>query len=475
MSAMQSPSPARDPLASARTELAGMRVAVVGAGRTGASAVRFLRAAGARVSLTDSREEPPGLAELDLPPAALALGGLDGALLAGSDLVVASPGVPLAEPTIQYALAARVPVIGDVELFGRYAGAPVVAVTGSNGKSTVTTLLGAMFEAAGRRAAVGGNLGTPALDLLRGERPEVYVLEVSSFQAEGLERFRPAVGVLLNLSPDHLDRHPDAETYFAAKWSLFRRMGEGDTAVLPVEDPAVAAGAGALPPETAVRRFGTAAPGPGDAGVAGDPDDPWLALGGAEGPAPVLPLAAWPLVGAPNRLNAAAALAAGAAAGLEPEPMAAAMRAFRGLAHRMETVAAVAGVRYVNDSKGTNVGAVRAALEGLDSPYVWIAGGVSKGGDFSTLAPVLRGRCREAVLLGEAGEEIAAGIGEATPVTRADDMAAAVNRAAVAARSGDTVVLSPGCTSFDQYPDFEARGEDFRRAVLALEADRAER
>ena len=465
----------RKALAEARRDLEGRRVAVAGLGRTGVSALRFLRAAGARVVLTDSREEPPGLAEVEWLPEAVSLGALDGGLLAGADLVVASPGVPLADPAIQEAMAAGVAVIGDVELFGRYAAAPVVAITGSNGKSTVTTLLGAMFTAAGQRAAVGGNLGTPALDLLGEEPPDVYVLEVSSFQAEGLDRFRPAVGVLLNLSPDHLDRYPDAAAYFAAKWLLFRNMGKGDTAVLPAGDPAVVAGSEAVPAGVGLSWFGEGRPEPGGAGIVERNGEPWLALGGPEDPIPVLPLADWPLVGGPNRLNAVAAVAAGGAAGLGAESMAAAMRSFRGLAHRMEAVAEVDGVRYVNDSKGTNVGAVRAALEGLEGPFIWIAGGINKGSDFTGLLPVLEERCREAVLYGEAAEEIAAAVGGVTPVTRTGDLAEAVQRAAAVAAPGDTVVLSPGCTSFDQYPDFAARGEHFRRVARDLEVERVER
>ncbi|HKL78110.1 MAG TPA: UDP-N-acetylmuramoyl-L-alanine--D-glutamate ligase [Gammaproteobacteria bacterium] len=465
--------PHPDPFAAARAELAGRRVAVVGAGGTGRSAVRFLHGAGARVALTDSRAEPPGLAGLsEVAPADLALGGLDGALLAAQELVVVSPGVPLDDPAIAMARAAGATIIGDVELFGRYAGAPVVAVTGSNGKSTVTSLLGAMFAAAGPDAGVGGNLGTPALDLLAMPEPPAYVLEISSFQAEGLARFRPRVAVLLNLSPDHLDRYPDLASYYAAKWRLFQGMGAGDTAVLNADDPEVVGGAAQLPPGVRPVWFGSGLPAAGGAGVVEQDGEPWFALGTETGPQAVLPVARWPLEGGPNRANALAALAAGAAAGLSVEAMARALAAFNGLGHRMEVVAEVAGVRYINDSKGTNVGAVAAALAGLDRPFVWIAGGVDKDSDFSELAPVLRQGAREAVLIGEAADEIAAAVDGAVTVYRAGTMAAAVRRAAEVARSGEAVVLSPACTSFDQYPDFAARGEDFRRQVQALQGGR---
>jgi len=465
------------PQAAARADLAGRRVAVVGAGSTGMSAVRFLRAAGARVALTDSRERPPALAGFEDEGGleALALGGLDAELLTGRDLVVASPGVPLYEPALREAAAAGVPVIGDVELFGRYAAAPVAAITGSNGKSTVTTLVGAMFEAAGRSVRVGGNIGTPALDLLEGPVPDFYVVEVSSFQAEGLRSFRPRVAALLNLSGDHLDRYPSEQAYFDAKLTLFRNMGAGDTAALSADDPEVRRRADSLPAGVRLAWFGLEAPPPAGAGLVERPDGLWLALGGPAGPEPVLPVTDWPLVGAPNRRNALAALAVGAAAGLESPAMAEALRDFRGLPHRMETVGEVAGVRYVNDSKGTNLGAVAAALEGLDGRWVWIAGGVNKGGDFTALRPVLEERCREAVLIGAAAGEIAAAVEGAVPVHQAGDLTSAVRRAAEVAEPGDTVVMSPGCTSFDQYPNFEARGEDFRRAVTALEQGDAER
>lgn len=470
------PQPQNDPLAAARADWAGRAVAVVGAGCTGASVARFLVAAGARVSVTDSRIAPAALEELPRSGelAGLALGGIDPDMLSEAELVVVSPGVPLEEPAIAAAAAAGAQIVGDVELFGRYAPAPVVAVTGSNGKSTVTTLIGAMLAAAGRRAAVGGNLGTPVLDLLAEPAPEVFVVEVSSFQAETLRRFRPRVAVLLNLSADHLDRYPDEAAYFDAKWRLLANLGEGDTAVLGADDPEIRRRAAALPGGAQVAWFGLGPPAPGGAGEIEHQGLPWLALGREEGPEPVLPVADWPLVGLPNRANAAAALAAGAALGLAPGAMAEAMRAFRGLPHRMEPVAEVAGVRYVNDSKGTNVGAVQAALEGLTEPFVWIAGGINKGGDFSALLPVLRSRCRLAVLIGKAAEEIAEAVEETVPVAFAAGMEQAVTEAARAARPGDVVVLSPGCTSFDQYPDFEARGADFRHAVQALEGFRAQ-
>jgi UDP-N-acetylmuramoylalanine--D-glutamate ligase len=395
-------------------------------------------------------------------------------MLTGAELVVVSPGVPLSEPAIRAAAAAGAEIVGDVELFGRYAPAPVVAVTGSNGKSTVTTLIGDMLAAAGWRAPVGGNLGTPVLDLLGAQRPDAFVVEVSSFQAEALKRFRPRVAAVLNLSADHLDRYPDEAAYFDAKWRLLMNMGEGDTAVLGADDAEIRRRADGLVPEVARAWFGLGEPAPGGAGIIERDGAPWFALGAEAGPEPVLAVAEWPLVGLPNRANACAALATGAALRLDRSAMADALRGFRGLPHRMEPAAVIDGVRYVNDSKGTNVGAVQAALEGLTQPFVWIAGGVNKGGDFTALLPALRARCRSAVLIGQAAEEIAAVVHDAVPVTFARDMGEAVARAAAAARNGDAVVLSPGCTSFDQYPNFEARGSDFRRAVQALEAAHAE-
>ncbi|MEF8793409.1 UDP-N-acetylmuramoyl-L-alanine--D-glutamate ligase [Thiohalorhabdus sp.] len=464
------------PQAAARADWSGRPVAVVGAGRTGASTARFLTAAGARVSVTDSRMAPPALEEMPRADAlaGLALGGLDREMLEAAELVVVSPGVPLSEPAIRDAAAAGAEVVGDVELLGRYVAAPVVAVTGSNGKSTVTTLIGEMLAAAGRRVAVGGNLGTPVLDLLADAEAEAFVVEVSSFQAEALREFRPQVAAVLNLSADHLDRYADEAAYFDAKWRLLANMGEGDTAVLGADDVEIRRRAEGLQPGPAVAWFGLGPPARGGAGVMQDDVEAWLALGTDRGPEPVLAVAEWPLVGLPNRANAVAALAAGAALGLPSSAMADALRQFRGLAHRMEAVAELGGVRYVNDSKGTNVGAVQAALEGLDAPFVWIAGGVDKGGDFTALAPALRRSGRQVVLLGEAAGAIAAAVAEVVPVVFARTMHEAVARAAEAAQAGDAVVLSPGCTSFDQYPGFGARGADFRRAVAALEDARAE-
>ncbi|MFB6357863.1 MAG: UDP-N-acetylmuramoyl-L-alanine--D-glutamate ligase [Thiohalorhabdaceae bacterium] len=465
-----------EPQAAARADWAGRAVTVGGAGRTGASAARFLTAAGARVSVTDSRMAPPALEAMPRADAlaGLALGGLDGEMLETAELVVVSPGVPLSEPAIRDAAATGAEVVGDVELFGRYALVPVVAVTGSNGKSTVTTLIGDMLGAAGWRVALGGNLGTPVLDLLADTAAEAFVVEVSSFQAEALRDFRPEVAVVLNLSADHLDRYTDAAAYFDAKWRLLGNMGEGDTVVLGADDPEIRRRAEGLQSGPAVAWFGQGAPAPGGAGVMEGDDGPWFALGTEGGPEPVLAVADWPLVGLPNRANALAALAAGGALALPGSAMGAALGAFRGLAHRMEAVAELEGVHYVNDSKGTNVGAVQAALEGMNGPFVWIAGGVDKGGDFHALVPVLRQRGRLAVLIGEAAGTIAAAVEEAVPVVVARHMHEAVARAAQVARPGDAVVLSPGCTSFDQYPDFEARGADFRRAVHALESARAE-
>jgi UDP-N-acetylmuramoylalanine--D-glutamate ligase len=460
-----------NPFRAARSALSGRRAAVVGAGRSGRSAADFLARAGAEVHLVDTRPQPPELEALAALPAAVttAFGALDEAALADRDLVVVSPGLPLSEPAIAAARADGAEVVGDVELFGRFANAPVVAITGSNGKSTVTTLLGDLYAGAGFLAAVGGNLGTPALELLREDAPAVYILEVSSFQAETLTSFRPDVGVLINLSPDHLDRYASYEDYVAAKLALFERMGAEQELVANGADPEVVA---ALADHPARRHwFAPQAPGERGAGLVDGPDGPWLAAGTPDGPAPVLALADWPLVGDANRDNALAAIAAATAAGLAPEDLAPGLRGFSGLGHRMEPVAQVAGVRYFNDSKGTNVGAVAAALEGLPGDWVWIAGGVNKGGDFSELLPVLREHCREAVLIGEAAGEIAGVLRPAgIPVTEAGDMATAVRRAAAVARSGESVVLSPGCTSFDQYRDFAARGEDFRARVAELEA-----
>lgn len=438
------------------------RALVVGLGATGLSAARWLSARGVAVAVTDSRERPPKVDALreHVPDAALFLGGFSVAALDRSELVVLSPGVPQADPFVQQAVATGVPVVGDIELFARNARAPVIAVTGSNGKSTVTTLVGLMAERAGLTARVGGNLGTPALDLLGGTEPDLYALELSSFQLETTSSLDAAAAVVLNVSADHLDRYGDLRDYLAAKARIWRGHG---VVVANHDDDQVRA---AVPEGRAVRWFSLSPPrGSDDYGLTDHEGEPWLSRGGER----LLPQSALRIAGQHNVANALAALALGTAAGLPDAPMLAVLASFRGLPHRMEWVAEVAGVHYYNDSKATNVGATVAAVSGLNTPFVVILGGDGKGQDFAPLAAALRGRARTAVVLGRDGPRLADALAAAgVTCIPAEDLPSAVRAASRAAAPGDFVLLSPACSSLDQFENFEARGRVFSEAVRGL-------
>ena len=439
---------------------------IVGLGKTGLSCARYLAARGERVAVTDSRAEPPGLTALraELPDVALFLGGFERAVFESADLLVVSPGVPVATPEIRAAQARGIPVVGDIELFARAAeaaGVPVAAITGSNGKSTVTTLLGDMARAAGRRVAVGGNLGEPALDLLAEDR-DLYVLEVSSFQLETTASLHPAVAAVLNLSPDHMDRYPDVAAYAAAKARLLHGAG---TAVLNADDPQVLA----MPGGDARWYFTLGEPRGADwFGIRKSAGETWLCRGDEA----LLRAVEIRIPGSHNLANVLAALAMGEALGLPREAMLAAVRAFRGLPHRTEFVADKGGVAWYNDSKGTNLGACVAALEGLHDDTaartVLIAGGDCKGADFSELAPVAKRCARAVVLIGRDAPDLERVLQGVAPLARAADMAEAVQLALRLARPGDRVLLSPACASFDMFRNYKHRGDVFMAAVRGL-------
>ena len=362
------------------------------------------------------------------------------------------------------AAAARgVPIAGDVELFARAADAPVVAVTGSNGKSTVASLLAEMARRAGMRVGAGGNLGPPALSLL-GRNRELYVLELSSFQLETTDSLRPAAATVLNVSPDHMDRYESLDDYVAAK----RRVLAGGAVIVENLDDPLAAGPGGGRRRTigfSMREHPRAR-----WYVAGTGDAARIMRRGAAGGigAAVVPVDAVPLPGLHNVANALAAFALGDAIGLDAGAMAAALEAYAGLPHRCETVAVRRGVRWINDSKGTNVGATVAAIEGLGArgPLVLIAGGLGKGADFSPLLAPAKRHVRRAVLIGRDAPRLDAVLSRGTEVRHAPDLAAAVDTAARAARAGDSVLLSPACASFDMFESFEARGDAFRQLVF---------
>ena len=443
------------------TEIEGQSVLVLGLGVSGVSAARFLAERGARVVAADERA-PDAIGGLeDLPDAVEVRVGQAFPDLDPFDLVVPSPGVPAA----RYADAAR-RAWGDIELCYRALQVPIVAVTGTNGKSTVVRLIEAMARGAGLRARAAGNLGIPALELV-GAPLDLAILEVSSFQLESVDAFQPRVGLLLNVSPDHLDRHGDLAGYLAAKARLFARQGEGDTAIVNQDDPACA---GLALPE-GVTRLAFSRRAPVEAGA-------WL-----DGGAIVLRrrgrIERFPLDGLDAFLtqpdNLLAALLALSTFDVDLGAALGALAGFEGLPHRCETVGEVRGVRYVDDSKATNVGAAARALEGFDRPIVWIAGGRHKGGDLSLLAKTATGRARRALLIGEAADAFAEALGSDVPSERVGDLDTAVERAAAIAHAGDVVLLAPACASFDQFASFEARGRAFRAAVERLEGGRAPR
>ena len=433
---------------------------VFGLGASGLSIARFLHQHGIAADYFDTRTEPPGLDELrELNPGGLiVLGQQNEALLERRSRIICSPGVPDDEPLLVDARDAGIEVISDIELFAAAAEAPFVAVTGSNGKSTVTTLIALMCRASGREALAGANLGEPALDLLAKPKPDFYVLELSSFQLARTPHLPSRVAVLLNISPDHLDWHASEEEYREAKYRIF---AQADACVFNREDPDSEARIGEGVPCVS---FGLDVPGEDQYGVVSDHGERYL----ARGEQLLLAVDEVALVGAHNHANALAALAAGELMGLELPAMLQVLHEFPGLPHRMQFVAEVAGVRYINDSKATNVGAAIASVQSVQGPVVLIAGGLGKGGDFEHLAGAIHEHLHAAILIGADAAAIADALDGLTSVHREKDMRTAVRRAAQIAAEGDTVLLAPACASFDQYPNFGKRGEDFCNEVEAL-------
>ena len=437
------------------------RALVVGLGLSGLSSARWLVAQGYQVSVVDSRAQPPGLAALhaELPGITVHTGSFDAALFRNPGLLVVSPGVSVHEPVIAAAIAHGVEALGDVELFARTARAPVLAITGSNGKSTVTSLVGAMCQEAGLSTAVGGNIGVPVLDLLRQPEPEVYVLELSSFQLETTTSLRATAATVLNITPDHMDRYATLAEYTAAKARVFR--GDG-LMVVNAGDPPVLAMAGH---GRRVTRFGSASPTSDiDYGMVVHGGETWLARGARL----LLPTSSLPLPGRHNALNVLAAMALAEAVHVPLDAMKRAVARFHGLPHRTELVLERHGVRWYNDSKGTNVGATVAALSGMDVPVILIAGGDGKGADFSGLRAPVASHARAVVLIGRDAPQIEAALAGVVPAVKANDMPAAVRAAAELAQPGDAVLLSPACASFDMFRNYEHRGQVFRAAVEGL-------
>lgn len=440
----------------------GGRSVVVGLGRTGMSCARYLRSRGLSFAVTDSRATPPESAALEqlAPDAEVRFGAFDEALLDDALRVIASPGVSLREPFMMSAAIRGVPIIGDIELFARDAQAPVAAITGTNGKSTVTTLVARMAEAAGKRVLAGGNLGRPALDLLDEPTPELYVLELSSFQLETTRSLRTAAAVVLNVTPDHMDRYETLGEYASAKARIFQRC---DAAVINLDDPLARAMTHRAPRALGFSLHEDRA---ADYYARQQKDDVALMNGEEQ----LLLMSEMKIAGLHNVANGLAALAMCEALQLPRAGCVNALREFAGLPHRSQWIADVRGVRYVNDSKGTNVGATLAAVAGMPGSLVLIAGGQGKGQDFAPLANALRGKVRHVVLLGQDAKLLDAALSSVASTELARDMDDAVQRAARAARLGETVLLSPACASLDMFRDYAHRGHMFAASVRRLDA-----
>lgn len=445
------------------TTLKNKRVLVLGLGETGLSALRWLFAQGAKVAAADTRENPPNIEAIkaEMPKVALHLGGFDAALLSAVDLLVVSPGISLSESAIQAAVEAGVPVVGDVELFAQYqpSGTKVIAITGANGKTTVTTLVGEMCQAAGLKTIVAGNIGLPVLDALSMETPDIYVLELSSFQLETTNSLVADAATMLNLTEDHMDRYADLTMYAAAKAHVFYKakhqvLNRDDAWSMIMERPGLK-----------ISTFGLDA----DAQAFGVEDVSgarWL----CEGEQRLIKAADLHVKGAHNLSNALAALALCRAVDLEYTLLLNTLRCFKGLPHRVEWVAEMDRIDYYNDSKGTNVGATCAALSGLPQKVVLIAGGEGKGQDFAPLQTPVKNNARAIVLIGKDAQLIEqALIGTDVPMYHAQDMVEAVVIATRVAQAGDAVLLSPACASFDMYKNYINRAEAFVEAVKQQE------
>ena len=432
---------------------------VVGLGATGLSIARYLRRSGRDARFYDTRDVPPGLDELESlwPGADIDTGEL-AELPTDIDRIVVSPGIKDSHPLLELARDASVEIVSDIDLFVAEARAPFVGITGSNGKSTVTTLLHHMCLAAGRTALAGGNLGRPALDLLEDETPDWYVLELSSFQLQRTQHLPAAVAVLLNISPDHLDWHASESEYRQAKYRIFK---DARAVVYNRDEADIASHAAACDQRLG---FGLGEPGEHEFGRRVEDGRTYLSYGQSM----LFDVADMAMFGVHNQANALAALAAGTLMRLSRDSMLQVLCEFPGLPHRMQRVAQHAGVDYINDSKATNVAAAIAAIESIENPIVLIAGGDGKGGDFSLLKPALEHRLRAAVLIGSDARAIASAIDPVGPRFFASDMDAAVEQASRCAEPGDVVLLAPACASLDQFENYMARGDAFSNAARRL-------
>jgi len=456
------------------SDLRGKSVLVLGMGETGLSLVRWLLVHGAKIRVADSRNAPPALATLQTnhPQVDARCGIFRSELLDGIELIAISPGISMAETFVQKALAQGIPVVGDIELFAQSIPKEnppkVIAITGANGKTTVTSMVGAMCRAAGLDTEVAGNISPAVLDVLiqrKGKHPDVWVLELSSFQLETTHTLSADAATVLNISEDHLDRYADMADYIAAKARIFRCDGRGSVQVLNRDDAeSMAMGLR----ERLIQTFGIETPplGKHDLGIERENDEIWL----VEGSRRLMNVVELQVTGMHNVANALAAIGLCRAVGLPMTPLLSALRAFKGLPHRVEKIAEIGGVTYYDDSKGTNVGATVAALNGLGCPAVVILGGDGKGQDFTPLQSAVSAHARVVVLIGRDADKIAEALKECgVPMMKAADMRDAVRTSAAEAQAGDAVLMSPACASFDMFRNYEHRAEVFIAAVREME------
>ncbi|MBI2678353.1 MAG: UDP-N-acetylmuramoyl-L-alanine--D-glutamate ligase [Candidatus Koribacter versatilis] len=449
-------------------ELNAKRVLVVGLGKSGVAAAFFLKDKGARVTVSDAktedqlREHIPALLDRGIVVEA---GRHGERTFRDQDLIVVSPGVPYDEPHLQAARALGVPVIGEVELAARFLQGPIVAITGSNGKTTTTSLIGEIFAKSGLKTQVGGNIGKPVIEMAAGSTPETWnVLEISSFQLETIETFHPKIAVVLNVTPDHLDRHRTFAGYVAAKARILENQAAADFAVLNMDDATCVSLAKTV--KAQVRGFSRRGPVRTGAYI----KDGKVLYCDASGEREVMPLSEIMLKGAHNQENVLAAVCAATLAGCKPAQIATAVREFRAVEHRLEFVANINGVEYYNDSKATNVDATIKALESFPGGIHLILGGKDKGSDYSVLNTLLKERVKRVYTIGAAAAKIEQQISPAAQAIHAETLETAVRKAAEAAISGDVVLLAPACASFDQFSSYEQRGRAFKELVNALAA-----
>jgi len=447
-------------------DLANKRVLVVGLGQSGVASALFLKARGARVTVSDSKPQDQLKKEIPLlldHGIAVETGGHGDRTFREKDLIVVSPGVPVDAPPLVQARAMGEPVIGEIELAARFFSGILVAITGSNGKTTTTTLAGDIASAGGFQTLVGGNIGTPAISLVeRATAQSVAVLEVSSFQLETIQTFHPKIAVVLNVTPDHLDRHRTFDIYVAAKARIFENQGPQDYSVLNADDPTCVQLAGGTRGQVVwfSRKKEVAA----GAFVR----DSKILFRDSSSEREILPLAEIGLKGAHNVENVLAAVSVGALLKCPPENIRMAVRNFKAVEHRIEYVATVRGVEYYNDSKATNVDATIKAIESFPANIHLILGGKDKGSDYSVLNDLLRQRVKKVYTIGAAATKISAHIAGAAEIVSAGTLESAVDLAAKAAQPGDIVLLAPACASFDQFQNYQHRGKVFKEAVRKL-------